>query len=201
MSLHPKQQKLLNILQENQENPLTFTQIVQEMDEKSNNAVLHHLRQLEKKGYLKKNPNNSADYQIILEPDNPVVYLQKYGSAKCGQNAIFVDCTPSETIPISPRLINCKAEDAFILEASGDSMEPKIYDKDLVICKKTTEFNNGDIVACSINGEAKIKMYQREENGLILLISLNNKYPKIAVQEGDDFWIGAKVIQVISNHL
>lgn len=200
MSLHPKQQKLLELLQENQDNPLTFTQMVHEMGEKSNNAVLHHLRQLEKKGYLKKNSNNSADYQIILKPDKPIVYLQKYGSAKCGQNAIFIDDNSVETIPISPRLINCKAEDAFILEASGDSMEPKIYDKDLVICKKTTDFKNGDIVACSINGEAKIKQYQREPNGMILLISLNKKYPKIAVEKGDDLWIGAKVIQIISNH-
>ena len=200
MSLHPKQEKLLKILLENQDAPLNFTELVSAMEEKSNNSVLHHLKQLEKKGYLKKNPHNVADYQIILEPDKPVVFLPKYGSAKCGTNAIFINDYPEEVIPISPRLINCKADDAFILEASGDSMESKIHDKDLVICKKTNDIRNGDIVACSINGEAKIKEYQKLDNGIILLKSHNSNYPAIAVQEGDELWIGAKVIQVISNN-
>ncbi|MDR1168957.1 MAG: hypothetical protein LBK53_08760 [Heliobacteriaceae bacterium] len=201
MSLHHKQQKLLDLLYENQDNPLTLTQLVHEMGETSNNAVLHHLKQLEKKGYLKRNPNNSADYQIILEPGNPVVYLQKYGSAKCGSNAIFVDSAPIETIPISPRLINCNPDEAFILEASGDSMAPLIYDKDLVICQKCSNFKNEDIIACSINGEAKIKKFFKVNNDLILLKSLNTKYLPIAVQTGDDLWVGAKVIQIIKNSL
>ncbi len=203
MKLHPKQKLLLSLLEKNQKNPLTLAQMVREIGASSNNLVLHHLKQLEKKGYLKRNHYNPSDYQLNTTPENPVSYINFYGKAQCGRNGNFLDGDPEDRIPISSKLINFKVDKAFMLEARGDSMEPTIMEGDLIIAqKKNGDFFSNEIVVCSINGgEIMVKQYVKE-SGNILLKSLNHKkHPAIFVSSEDQLVLIGKVEQVLKNHI
>lgn len=66
--------------------------------------------------------------------------------------------------------------DFFGLKVRGDSMEPRIYEGDVLIVKKQNDAENGDIVIALVNGnEATCKRLFKYSEG-INLISLNNKY-------------------------
>lgn len=197
--LHSAQKKLLNILENNSENPLTIREIQEIMQVSSPSVVQHHIKQLEKKGYLRRNPLNPRDYQILSKsPDKQLTYLNLYGLAQCGPNGSILDGNPIDRIPIATKILGFNSAEAFIVKAKGDSMSPKINDKDLVIARKTDNIaENGDIVVCVDSGEAKIKKIQKSDKSKeIILISLNDKYKPFLAS--DDFKIEGIVKAVYS---
>lgn len=199
MKLHPNQEQLLSILTKNQDNPLSLADLVREMNVSSNNLVLHHLKQLEKKGYLKRNENDSSNYQVLTIPEKPISYINFYGEARCGAEGCFIDGEPEDRIPMSSQLINFKTENAFMIKAKGNSMEPNIYEGDFVIAQKKQEFFNDEIVVCSINGTAVIKQYFKDLYGQVLLKSINKKHPTILLSQEDQVSIVGKVEHIIKN--
>ncbi|MBN2521568.1 MAG: ArsR family transcriptional regulator [Bacteroidales bacterium] len=181
--LHENQKRLLKILEQNIDNPLTIRELKDELGFSSPSVVSHHIQQLEKKGYLKRNPNNPRDYQLLKNPDKPIVYLNQYGLAQCGPNGSILDGNPIDRIPIASRLLNFPAEEGFMLIAKGDSMEPQISEGDYIIAQKANSANNGDTIVCVYDEVAIIKKYYIHENQ-ILLISINaEKYPPLHVSK------------------
>lgn len=65
--LHKNQQKLLELLAQTQGVGLTFRQMQEELGVSSPSVVQHHISQLEKKGYIKRNPYDPQDYIVLLE--------------------------------------------------------------------------------------------------------------------------------------
>ena len=195
-NLHRVQKKLLELLIKNIDNPLTIREMRDLLNLSSTSVVVYHLRQLEKKGYLKKNPYNPRDYQVLKDaPEKQITYLNLYGLAHCGPNGSILDGSPIDRIPISSRLLSFPSSEAFMVKAKGDSMEPKIHNGDLVIARKTNDANNGDIVVCVNDGEALIKKINKKGT-IIILVSLNQKYdPFIA---GKDFRVEGVVKGVLS---
>ena len=63
----------------------------------------------------------------------------------------------------------------FALKCKGDSMTPTFLDGDLVLIRQQPEVEDGQIAAVGINGEATLKHFYRQENG-ILCVSDNPKY-------------------------
>lgn len=202
-NLHPIQKKLLDILIKNTEDPLTIREMQDILDISSTSVVAYHLTQLEKNGYLKKNPYNSRDYQVLKgAPEKKITYLNLYGLAHCGPNGSILDGNPIDRIAISTRLLSFPSSEAFMVKAKGDSMAPKINEGDFVIVKKTDDAENGSIVACINDGEALIKKIGKEIEGKkkrIILISLNPKYPPFLAK--DDFKIEGEVKGVITNRI
>jgi repressor LexA len=160
--LHPAQQKLIDLLRDNQDEPLSIRELMQCIDAKSPSVVQHHLMQLERKGYLKRNPNNPRDYQILADrPDKQITYLNLYGMAQCGPNGGVLDGNPIDRIPISSRLLSFPSTQAFLVKARGTSMKPRINPGDLVIAKKIQDVENNQIAVCVNDGEVLIKKIQR----------------------------------------
>lgn len=63
-----------------------------------------------------------------------------------------------------------KTGEYFALVVKGSSMEPKIYEGDIVIVKKQSTVDNGDIAIVLVNGnEATIKQIQRSQSGITLV--------------------------------
>lgn len=64
----------------------------------------------------------------------------------------------------------------FAMYIQGDSMEPKIHSGDLVVVDQSIDYQDGDIVVVSINGNdgccKRIKIYKDS----IALVSLNSAY-------------------------
>jgi repressor LexA len=181
--LHPKQSKLLELLKGTIDNPMTIRELGLSLGIESTGVVYHHINQLERKGYLKRNPNNSKDYVILDSPDKLIVYINKYGMGQCGPGGSILDGNPIEQIPISSRLLKFPAAEAFILEARGNSMEPKIKTGDIVIAQRQKNAINDEIVVCVNDSEVLIKKILLIEGGPLLL-SLNNEYAPI-IAKGD----------------
>ena len=160
--LHPAQQRLIDLLKENIDDPLTIRELQDELALSSPSLVYHHIQQLEKKGYLRRNPLNPKDYQILADsPEKQVTYLNLYGLAQCGPNGSIFDGNPIERIPISSKILGFPSSEAFMVKAKGDSMAPRINEKDLVVARKTNDAENGDVVVCVNNGETLIKKIQK----------------------------------------
>ena len=77
----------------------------------------------------------------------------------------------------------------FIIGVSGDSMEPRFHDGDLVLVQKMPDIEIGEIGIFILNGESYIK--QKGETGLI---SLNPKYKPKVVSEFDEITCCGKVL-------
>jgi repressor LexA len=181
--LHSTQEKLLKLLKNNIEEPLTIRELQAELGVSSPSVIHHHILQLEKKGYLRRNPGNSQDYQILAEdPDKQIAFLNLYGMAQCGPRGSILDGNPIDRIPIATKILGFSSADAFLVRARGDSMEPKIKQGDLVIVDKNSTPENGNIVVCVNDGEVLIKKIQR--NGKkIILTSTNPSYDPFLATE------------------
>lgn len=196
--LHTSQKKLLKLLKNNIEEPLTIRELQVELGISSPSVVYHHIQQLEKKGYLRRNPNNAHDYQILAEnPDKKIAFLNLYGMAQCGPNGTILDGNPIDRIPLSTKILGFSSEDAFLVRAKGNSMEPKIKNGDLVIVKKTNTPEDGNIVVCVNNEEVLIKKIQRIDKDNIVLTSINPVY-KAILADKNNFKIEGIVKSVLS---
>jgi len=196
--LHPTQQKLLNILQNGTGESLTIRELQSELDLSSPSLVHFHIQQLEKKGYIKRNPANPADYQVVTDTESQVCYLNLYGMAKCGPNGTILDGTPLERIPIAATLIGFPPASAFLLRARGNSMEPKIPDGSIVIFQKCQEADTNALIACAYQGEVFIKKLIKEEN-LVKLRSLNPSYTDIIIE--DDSLVVEGVVKGVLSYM
>ena len=73
----------------------------------------------------------------------------------------------------------------FALVCKGDSMiDARIFDGDFVLVKRQQTFDDGDIVAANLNGEATLKKAYRVKNGIIIRPA--NKRYKETVLVGSD---------------
>jgi len=194
--LHPTQEKLIELLKKNINNPLTIAELTEVLNISSTSVVHHHILQLEKKGHLKRNPHNPKDYQILSDnPEKQITYVNLYGAAQCGPQGSILDGDPIDRIAVSSKLISFPTSEAFMVRAKGDSMQPRINEKDLVIARKTDFIQNGHLVVCVNNGEVLIKEYQKQDN-IQLLVSINTKYKPIIASE--DFRVEGVVKAVFS---
>jgi transcriptional regulator with XRE-family HTH domain len=85
------------------------------------------------------------------------------------------------------------ADADFALHISGDSMEPRFIDGQIVFIHQQNTLENGDIGIFYLDGDAYIKKLQHDDTG-IFLISLNKKYDPIPVKEHSSFTVLGKVV-------
>lgn len=82
----------------------------------------------------------------------------------------------------------------FGLKIKGDSMEPRIYDGDVVIVRQQNDADSGDIVIALVNGDDATCKRLTKYAGGIGLISLNSKYEPMMFSEED---IQSKPVKII----
>lgn len=64
----------------------------------------------------------------------------------------------------------------FALSVKGDSMEPRIQEGDVVIVRKQSDVDSGEIAVVLVNGnDATVKKFVKHENG-VSLVAFNAKY-------------------------
>lgn len=70
--------------------------------------------------------------------------------------------------------------DFFCLQIEGNSMEPRILSGDVVVVKKQTDADTGDVVIYSVNGEAaSCKRLRKMDDGLMFIPFNNEYFPKM----------------------
>jgi repressor LexA len=167
-ALHPTQARLLDILKANISDPLTMEELAERLNVRAKSVVFHHIKQLEKKGYLKRNPVNPRDYIVLKDPERNVIYLKMYGMAKCGPEGTILDGTPTRIVPVDPSMIYFPACKGFMVEAKGDSMQPLISPHDWLVVEQNNQPKNKDVVVCANNGEVMVKRFTRDGENIIL---------------------------------
>ena len=82
----------------------------------------------------------------------------------------------------------------FGLLIKGDSMEPRIYDGDVVIVRQQDDAESGEIVIALVNGNDATCKRLMKYSGSIALLSLNPKYEPIVFTEKE---IEEKPVRII----
>ncbi len=145
-------------------------------------------------GWEEKTEKSNA---IILDKSQ-FIYVPVYGKASAGNGYINM-----ETVLYDKLIhINGYSHDSFLIEVSGDSMEPTISDGEYVLVDPTSiEICEGKIYVVTYNNETYIKMIEKhEEDEIVLLKSVNQKYRDkvIKKEEFENVKIEGRVVKVIS---
>lgn len=113
---------------------------------------------------------------------NSVIPIPILGTVKAGYNYLAQENWIG-TIDVETSLVG-NGDEYFALKVHGDSMFPVLIENDVVIIKKQSDFETGDIVVAIINGnEATIKKGKKSDSS-ILLQPLNTAYePLIFTKE------------------
>ena len=138
----------------------TVREIGEHFEINSPNGVMCHLKALEKKGLITREPNMSRAIQLTEAA------CEDRGMPLVGQIAAG---SLSEAIEQAERFEFTDwfgQKNLFALRVKGDSMiEASIADGDLVICRKARTADRGDIVvALTDEGEATLKYWYPEAN-------------------------------------
>jgi len=177
-----RQQEILDFIRGQQQStgltPST-REIQQHFGFGSQTAVMDHLRALERKGMLERQPGKAR--ALILKtfvPHPPMIDIPVYGTIPAGMpvdqqqesdGCITIDL---ETIRLP------KGSRVFALKVRGDSMvNAGIHENDTVILE-FKEPRNKDVVAALIDGETTLKSYI-VQRGKPFLRAENPKYPDL----------------------
>lgn len=193
-TLHPKQKAILEILKRGEEG-LSLRDIAEEIEVSSPNTVLYHMNQLEKKGYLRRDPVNPANYIILKDPIRDITYVNLYGMAQCGPNGLLAEENVIDRVPLSTKTFGV-SDQVFLVKARGDSMEPLIFENDLVLGITQPDIENGEIAIVVHNNEPKIKKIIKVGRKYVLE-SLNSKYSPEIIELEDAFHVIGKVKNII----
>ncbi len=144
----------------------TVREIAAHFDIQSPNGVVCHLKALEKKGLITREPNMSRAIQLAAEP------IEERGLPLAGSIAAGV---LHEAIEQSERvdfqeMFDPKSKNLFVLQVKGESMiEDQIADGDFVVVQKQKTARKGQIVvALTDEGEATLKRWFPEKNRIRL---------------------------------
>jgi repressor LexA len=130
----------------------------------SPNGVMCHLKALEKKGLITREPNMSRAIQLSAEP------IEERGLPLAGRIAAGV---LHEAIEQDERVdfdAMFSHKSMFVLEVSGDSMiDAQIADGDYVVVRKQRTARDGQIAVVQTDeGEATLKRFYLEKNRIRL---------------------------------
>lgn len=117
--------------------------------------------------------------------DSQFITLPIYGKIPAGMPIEAVE-NIIETIKVPLEMLNFKG-DVVALRISGDSMEPKFIENDIVLIQITSDCESGQICAVYINGyDVTLKKVIKQDKGILLLPS-NPKYqPRFYPYDGEE---------------
>ena len=136
---------------------------------RSSSTVHGHLRRLESKGYIRRDPTKPRAIEDIQD-DEPVeslltkdlVSVPLVGSVTAGQPILAVE-NIEDYVPLPRDFASDEA--TFMLRIKGDSMiDAGILDGDYVVVRQQPDAINGDIVVALLEDEATVKRFYREAN-------------------------------------
>ncbi|WP_415279222.1 transcriptional repressor LexA [Clostridium perfringens] len=163
--------------------PPSVREICQAVILKSTSTVHGHLKRLEKKGLIYRDPTKPRALEIVelSNEEKELIDIPIVGKVTAGMPILATENIEDMfQIPINYVKHN---NDLFILKVTGDSMiEAGILDGDLAIIEQKNVATNGDIVVALIENEATIKRFFKE-NGFIRLQPENKNYEPIIVED------------------
>ena len=211
-ALTERQRTILNVIRASVTSrgyPPSIREIGDAVGLTSTSSVAHQLRTLERKGYLRRDPNRPRAVDVrgadeaIAAAAPPVTevagsdalpeptYVPVLGRIAAG-GPILAEEAVEDVFPLPRELVG--EGTLFLLKVVGDSMvEAAICDGDWVVVRQQNVADNGDIVAAMIDGEATVKTFKRA-GGQVWLMPHNPAFDPIP---GNDATVLGKVVTVI----
>ena len=171
-------------------------------------ATVHkHILTLERKGFLRRGPNQSRS----IEPGPR--YLQEVRRARQERTLTLSELPllgriaagqPVEALE-QPSTISlsdfARQKDVFVLQVKGESMiEDHILDGDYILVEKTSAVSDGDIVVALVSGaESTLKRFYREADGRIRLQPANARL-KPLVLPAEEVAVQGRVMGVLRRY-
>ncbi|GAA4389904.1 transcriptional repressor LexA [Actinomadura verrucosospora] len=174
----------------------------------STSSVSHQLRALQRKGFLRRDPNRPRAVEVRVPGTTPVRTHEETYEPASGQPAPAYVPLVGRIAAGGPILAEEAVEDVFtlpkqlvgegthfLLKVTGDSMiDAAIADGDWVVVRQQPVAEQGDIVAAMIDGEATVKTFKRRDDGHIWLMPQNPAYEPIP---GDEASVLGRVVAVL----
>jgi repressor LexA len=135
--------------------------------------VHEHLSNLQAKGYIRKNYNESRSIELArTEMRLAAVDLPLLGTVAAGQPIEAIE--QKEAISVPEDMVSGPVAH-YVLRVRGDSMiEEQIRDGDYVIVRARDTANNGEMVIALVDGEcATVKKFYAEPDGSVRLQPAN----------------------------
>jgi repressor LexA len=210
-ALTERQRTILNVIRASVTNrgyPPSIREIGDAVGLTSTSSVAHQLRTLERKGYLRRDPNRPRAVDVrganenvgAVAPATDVagsdalpepIFVPVLGRIAAG-GPILAEEAVEDVFPLPRELVG--EGTLFLLKVVGDSMvEAAICDGDWVVVRQQNVADNGDIVAAMIDGEATVKTFKRA-GGQVWLMPHNPAFDPIP---GNDATVLGKVVTVI----
>ncbi|MFF2605954.1 transcriptional repressor LexA [Arthrobacter koreensis] len=217
----PRQKKILETIQASVSAngyPPSMREIGDTVGLASLSSVTHQLSQLEKMGYIRRDPKRPRAMEILVpllmhkETSGSALETPETGAAAsvtelttavdtamvplvgriAAGGPILAEQVVEEMVPLPRQLVG--HGELFMLRVSGDSMvDAAICDGDWVVVRRQQTAENGDIVAALLDDEATVKTF-RQRNGHTWLLPQNTRYEPIM---GDHATIMGKVVSVM----
>jgi len=216
--LSTRQRRVLEVIRNSVDRrgyPPSLREIGEAVGLQSPSSVSYQLLALERKGFLRKDPNRPRAIEVLSPEDSSDRrgYRQSHadgvdetGSGDSrpapayvpvlGQIAAGAPITAEEVVDdvfALPRQIVGDGE-LFLLKVVGDSMiDAAVCDGDWVVVRQQPTADNGDIVAAMLDNEATVKTFKRKD-GHVWLMPHNEAFSPI---DGDHATILGKVTAVL----
>jgi repressor LexA len=208
--LTQRQRRVLEVIRDSIERrgyPPSVREIGEAVGLSSASSVAHQLSVLQKKGWLRRDPNRPRALDVRLPGDSPhaaavpdlvnegqgsaPTYVPLVGRIAAG-GPVLAEQAVEDVFPLPRELVG--EGTLFMLKVVGDSMvEAAICDGDWVVVRQQPTAENGEIVAAMIDGEATVKTYKRRD-GHVWLLPHNPAYEPIP---GDDATVLGRVVSVL----
>lgn len=161
--------EFLKVYTENRGFPPSVREICEAVGLKSTSTVHGHLKRLEKKGLIKRDPTKPRALEILElnKPKKEMINIPIVGKVTAGMPILATE-NIEDSFPIPLEYIKHNRE-LFMLKVSGESMiKAGINNGDLAIIEKQDNAENGDIIVALIDNEATIKRFFKEKDHIRL---------------------------------
>lgn len=208
-SLSERQRRILEVIQDAvvlRGYPPSIREIGDAAGLQSTSSVAYQLKELEKKGFLRRDPNKPRAVDLRHLPDTNARknrkqeatpedaaaprYIPVLGQIAAG-NPILAEENVSEYFPLPEELVG--DGDLYLLQVVGESMrDAGILNGDWVAVRTQPVAEEGQFVAALIDGEATVKEFHKDSSG-VWLLPHNDAFAPI---KGDDAEIMGLVVSV-----
>ena len=208
--LTQRQRRVLEVIRDSIERrgyPPSVREIGEAVGLSSASSVAHQLSVLQKKGWLRRDPNRPRALDVRLPGDTAAeaapaapatadgvaapTYVPLVGRIAAG-GPVLAEQAVEDVFPLPRELVG--EGTLFMLRVAGDSMvDAAICDGDWVVVRQQPTAENGEIVAAMLDGEATVKTYKRRD-GHVWLLPHNAAYEPIP---GDEATILGRVVTVL----
>ena len=211
--LTARQRRVLEVIRDSVERrgyPPSMREIGEAVGLTSSSSVSHQLATLERKGFLRRDPNRPRAIEVrtadalahtvdqaggdvtgIGDARPAAAYVPVVGRIAAG-GPILAEEVVEDVFPLPKQVVG--EGTLFLLQVKGDSMvDAAICDGDWVVVRQQQTADNGEIVAAMIEGEATVKTFKRRD-GHVWLMPHNPAYEPIP---GDDATVLGRVTAVL----